>query len=271
MLPHANPPNVQRLYKIIRASIDQAEHYTAEERERIVAAYPEHERDARTKGIPTMGSGRVFALPLETVREMDFPVPQWWPRIIGLDVGWDHPTAATLLAHDTETDTVHVIAEYREREKPTALHAIALKQQMGADRIPVAWPHDALQHDKGTGVATAETYRSHGVQTLPDMAHMLVQGPKGLLKSNSLEGSVQMMLDRMITGRWKVFGSCQRWLEEFSLYHRKDGVIVSERDDLISASRVGMMMLREAKRLAPPPVDSRYQMRAARRGSAWGV
>ena len=45
------------------------------------------------------------------------------------------------------------------------------------------------------------------------------------------------MLDRMQTGRWKVFSTCRAWLEERRLYHRKDGVVVKERDDAISASR----------------------------------
>ena len=40
------------------------------------------------------------------------------------------------------------------------------------------------------------------------------------------------------TGRLKVFAHLADWFEEFRLYHRKDGLIVKERDDLISATRV---------------------------------
>ena len=54
------------------------------------------------------------------------------------------------------------------------------------------------------------------------------------------------MLDRMQTGRWRVFSTCTNWLEERRLYHRKDGKIVKERDDTISASRYAMMMKRFA-------------------------
>jgi hypothetical protein len=54
------------------------------------------------------------------------------------------------------------------------------------------------------------------------------------------------MLQRMQTGRWKVFSTCGEWLEERRLYHRKDGKIVKERDDVISASRYALMMLRFA-------------------------
>jgi hypothetical protein len=40
---------------ITRMQIDDAEHYTPEQRQAIIDAYPEHEREARTKGIPSLG------------------------------------------------------------------------------------------------------------------------------------------------------------------------------------------------------------------------
>ena len=55
------------------------------------------------------------------------------------------------------------------------------------------------------------------------------------------------MLSRMETGRWKVFASCNDWLEERRTYHRKDGKIVKVADDVLSASRYALMMLRHAR------------------------
>lgn len=54
------------------------------------------------------------------------------------------------------------------------------------------------------------------------------------------------MLDRMQTGRLKVFAGLDDWLQEFRLYHRKDGRVVKVRDDLMSATRYGLMMRRKA-------------------------
>jgi hypothetical protein len=54
------------------------------------------------------------------------------------------------------------------------------------------------------------------------------------------------MLDRMQTGRLKVFSHLNDWFEEFRLYHRKDGLIVKQNDDLMSATRYAMMMKRYA-------------------------
>ena len=54
------------------------------------------------------------------------------------------------------------------------------------------------------------------------------------------------MLDRMQTGRFKVFRHLEDWFSEFRLYHRKDGKVTKEGDDLMAATRYGVMMLRLA-------------------------
>ena len=55
------------------------------------------------------------------------------------------------------------------------------------------------------------------------------------------------MLDRMQTGRLKVLRHLNDWFEEFRLYHRKDGKVVKEGDDLMAATRYGIMSLRHAR------------------------
>lgn len=85
----------------------------------------------------------------------------------------------------------------------------------------------------------AKQYTEAGLNMLPTHA----QFPDG---SVSVEAGIMEMLDRMQTGRFKVFEHLNEWFEEFRLYHRKDGAIVKLRDDLMSATRYAMMMLREA-------------------------
>lgn len=65
--------------------------------------------------------------------------------------------------------------------------------------------------------------------------------------TNGVEAGISDMLQRMQTGRFKVFSTVGDWFEEFRLYHRKDGRIVKERDDVISASRYALMMKRFAR------------------------
>jgi len=218
-------------------TIDDAGHYTPEERARIVAAYPEHEREARAKGVPTLGSGRVYPVTEESLREEQPHIPKHWARICGLDIGWDHPTAAVWMAWDEDADVLHVYDCYRVREQTPVVHAAALNAR--GKWIPVAWPHDGLLHDPGWGMPIAQQYRDHGANLLPHKA-TFADG------SNGVEAGVLDILDRMKTGRFKVAAHLNDWWEEFRLYHRKDGQIVKEGDDLMAATRYGLMMLRHA-------------------------
>lgn len=223
--------------QVVTMTIDDAGHYTPEARAKIIASYPPHEREARTKGIPSMGSGRIFPVPEEDIICAPFSIPQSWAQINGIDFGWDHPFGAARCAWDRDNDVFYVVGEYRQREVSPIIHSAAIKPW--GEWIPVSWPHDGLQHDKGSGEQLAAQYRAQGLNLLQDRATF----DDG---TNGVEAGISDMLQRMQTGRWKVFSTCQLWLEEFRLYHRKDGQIVKERDDVISASRYALMMKRFA-------------------------
>ena len=75
-------------------------------------------------------------------------------------------------------------------------------------------------------------------------------GPDGKPGGNSVEAGVSIMLERMQSRSLRVFAHLSDWFDEYRLYHRKDGIIVKEDDDVISATRYGIMMLRKAKPLA---------------------
>lgn len=245
-------------------TIDDAEHIPAVERQRIIDSYPPHEREARTRGIPILGSGRIFPFPRDMLACQSFAIPKHWARIGGIDIGWDHPTAAVELAHDRDSDTIYVINAYRAREQTVAVHAGALVPW--GKSLPWAWPHDAFQHDKGSGEQIADLYQRHGLKMLQE--HSQFADDRG----NGVEAGIFEMVDRMQTARLKVFSHLEDWLEEFDLYHRKDGKVVKERDDLLSATRYAMMMLRYA-RAAPLPIDP-YEVNwrnAGRRGKGWAA
>lgn len=224
--------------EVVTMTIDDAEHYSDEERARIIASYPPHEREARTKGVPSMGSGRIFPVPEEDIVCEPMDIPNIWPQIVGIDFGWDHPFAATRCAWDRDNDVFYVIGEYRQREATPIIHAASIKPW--GEWIPVSWPHDGMQHDKGSGEQLAEQYRAQGLNLTAERA-TFQDG------TNGVEAGVLDMLQRMQTGRWKVFSTCKSWLEEFRIYHRDEGKIVKERDDLLSASRYALMMKRFAE------------------------
>lgn len=223
---------------VVNMTIDDAEHFTLEQRAAVVAGYPEHEREARAKGIPILGSGRVFPVAESGIAVQPFPVPPHWPRIVGLDLGIDHPTAAAWLAWDRDADTLYVTDAYRVRDAAIAIHAAAIRAR--GEWIPVAWPHDGLQRDKGSGEQLAAQYKAQGLAMLANRA-TFEDGSSGV------EAGVAEMLTRMQTMRLKVFAHLADWFEEFRLYHRKDGLIVKDGDDLLAATRYAVMMRRFAR------------------------
>lgn len=232
-------------------TIEDVEHYSAEERAAIIASYPEHERGARTKGIPQLGSGRVFPLDDDDLRVAPFQIPPHWVQICGMDFGWDHPSAGVRLAWDRDNDIMYVTSAYRRREATPVIFAGAVKP-WGA-WLPWAWPHDGLQHDKGSGEQLAKQYKDQGLNMLPLRA-TFEDG------SNGLEAGIADLMDRMQTGRLKVFATLREWFEEFNLYHRKDGLIVKEADDLLSATRYAVMMRRFAIVQNKPAVTNKFQV-----------
>jgi len=52
-----------------------------------------------------------------------------------------------------------------------------------------------------------------------------------------VEQGITEMLERVQTGRFKVFRGQEQWIEEFRYYRRQDGLIVKERDDLNRSAR----------------------------------
>lgn len=230
-----NEPSPDRV--VITMTIDDVEHYTQEERERIIASYPAHEREARAKGIPTLGSGRIFPIEEGAIKIDPFKLPTHWPRINGIDFGWDHPSAAVQCAWDRDTDTWYVVRAYRAREQTPILMAPAVNAW--GTWVPTSWPHDGLQHDKGSGEQLAKQYANAGMRMLKDRATF----DDG---TNGVEAGLMDMLDRMQTGRFKVFSNLDDWFSEFRLYHRKDGKVVKKTDDLLSATRYALMMKRKA-------------------------
>jgi hypothetical protein len=237
---------------LTRMTIYDAEHYTDEERAAIIASYPAHERDARSKGIPILGSGRCYPVSEEDISCDIFDIPKHWHRIGALDFGWEHPTAAVDLAHDTDDDIVYVVKTYKKTEATPTVHCQTLKKW----KMPIwTWPHDGEMRERGSGKQFSKQYAEEGLEMLP----MHAQFDDG---SISVAAGVSEILTRMQDGRFKVFRHLEDWFSEFRNYHRKDGVIVAELDDLMSATRYGVVMLRFAEAVKTKTVRATHKKRS---------
>jgi len=223
--------------KLVNATIDDAEHYSPEQRASIIAGYPAHERDARAKGIPVLGSGKVYPVDEESYVCDPYPLGKHLLKLAAIDFGINHPTAVVWLAWDRDTDTVIVYDSMRIKDTSVVLQAplIAAKGKW----IPCCYPHDGDNREKGSGRTLAEQYRELGVNMLPEPVKHMDGG-------NSVEAGISDVLNRMQTGRLKIFSNQLQLVEELRMYHRKNGLIHKVDEDLADALRYGVMGIRFA-------------------------
>ena len=228
-----------RVY-IKNATWKDAPHLSPKECADYLAEYPEHERETRSTGIPMMGQGAVFKWPDELIICDGFTIPNYYAEINGCDFGINHPQAGARLAHDRDNDCVYLVDEYKEQGQDAAHHV--QRFNIWGQAIPVAWPHDGVNREKGTGEQLSEIYAESGANMLGLSARWLDDKGGG----QSVERGVMELNDRAKTGRFKVFSHCTQFLEEKRFLHRKDGKIVAVRDDIFKSVLYGMMMLRYA-------------------------
>lgn len=236
---------------LINMTIEDVDHWSAEEKAAVINKYPAHEREARSKGIPILGSGLIFLTPEVNLRMTAInPLPRHWVYIWGFDFGVNHPFAAVLVGWDRDANAVYVVhcirmkAVYGQIIRPLD-HAEAVKAYLSGHggEIPIAWPQDGTARENTSeGETVAAIYRKHKLNMLHEHATF---SDGGL----STEAGILQMEEYMTTGRFKVFDHNTNWFEEYRLYHREDGKIVKVDDDLLSATRCAIMMLRKARLL----------------------
>ena len=194
-------------------------HLSEEDKADLIAQIPPYQRDARTKGIPALGSGAVYQVPESDIRVKDFEVPSHWPRGFALDTGWDS-TAAVWGALDREAQVLYVYRIYKRGQAEPPVHANALRSR-GA-WIPGVG--DAAAINNNDGLQFLEIYRRLGLNLE--------------LADKAVEAGIQEVYELLSAGRLKVFESCGSWFEEFRLYRRDEkGRIVKQNDHLIDCTR----------------------------------
>ena len=237
---------------LVIASWEDAEHIANVKgrMEYLLGQLSPHERDMRSKGLPLMGSGLIFPIPDDQIMIDPIDIPDHWPRINGMDFGWDHPTACAFLAWDKENDIVYMYGEFSQNKTLPPIVASAIKAK--GDWIPIIWPHDGMSvADKQSGKAMKELYEDEGLKMHDTwFTNPPADGKKEGTGGNSVEAGLISMYQRMETGRFKVFKTCTEFFREKGIYHRKSrngqSEIVRLNDDVISACRYAIQSLRHA-------------------------
>jgi hypothetical protein len=222
---------------VVMMSWDDAAHLSDEDKAELLAECAPHQRDARAKGIPSMGAGAIYPVPESEIVCRPFPLPAYWPRLYGLDVGWKR-TAAIWLAHDRSTDTVYAYAEHYRGQAEPSVHAAAIRAR-GA-WVPGAIDPAARGRSQVDGKSLMDGYTDLGLDLMP--------------ADNAVEAGIAAVFERLSTGRLKVFSTLQKLLYEYRIYRRDEkGRVVKENDHAMDALRYACMGLQAMARTKPIP------------------
>src|SRR5262249_1103743 len=124
-------------------------------------------------------------------------------------------------------------------------HVQRIHGMTGGLRVPVAWPHDGTQHDKGSGLPLAGQYRNFGANMNQGQAVN-----HGTTRHN-IEPPLEEMPQARFAGNITNGSHNTELIEELRNYHRdEDFRIVKQRDDLVSALRYAIMMRRLGKSMS---------------------
>jgi phage terminase large subunit-like protein len=228
-----------------RITSEETKHITAARAEELAAGYSDAERETRLEGIPQLGSGPVFPLELLPGLVRSFnpdDLPSYARHCVGVDFGFGHPFATVYIAWAFDTGELWVIDSFRMERSTPLYHVQRIHSMTRGLRIPIAWPHDGAQHDKGSGLPLSQQYKNFGANMMGRHAH------NHGTDHNNVEPALEELRELMFHGKLIIAGQNNELLEEMRHYHRdEDFRLVKQRDDLVSALRYATMMRRYGK------------------------
>lgn len=229
-------PEITPSRYLVQAGWQDVPHLDEKTKEEMLASIPPHLRDARTKGIPSLGSGAIYPVPLQDIEVKPFAIEPYWPRAYALDVGWKR-TAAIWGAWNPLDNTLYLYAEHYQGQAVPAIHAESIKAR--GEWISGVIDPAARGRSQEDGKQIIATYKALKLDITP--------------ANNSVEAGLYQTWQMMATGRLKVFSTLQNWKAEYGLYRRdENGKIVKEFDHLMDAMRYLVMSGRAVASVVKP-------------------
>jgi phage terminase large subunit-like protein len=217
-------------------------HLDAKVKAELLASYPPHQRDARTKGRPSLGQGAIFPVEEDKISVAPFEIPKWWPRCYGMDVGLR--TAAMWAAKDPSSNIIYFYREYYREEAEPGTHAAAIKAP--GSWIPGVIDPASRGRTPIDGRRLIDMYRNLGLQVTE--ADNTVGG------GMNDEAGLYSMWEAMEAGNFKVFSTLTRFWREFRLYRRDvKGRVVKKDDELVDCARYVWNSGRNKMKQQTPP------------------
>ncbi len=225
---------------VVNLTWDDVPHLSKKDKDLLLASYSPHERDARSKGIPQLGSGAIYPIVEEDIVCAPFDLSDKWPRACGMDVGWKK-TAAIWGAYDRKSDVIYCYSEYYRGYAEPAIHADAIASR--GRWVPIAVDCHSDRHSEAGSVALLTMYEKFGLNIMKAN-----NGP------GTLDPSILEVYQRLSSGRLKIMSHLLNTLGEFRVYRRDEkGKIVKDNDHLMDALRYLCMSIQEI--METPPDD----------------
>lgn len=207
----------------ICAGWDDVPHLDEEWKKQALASYPDNEKLARTQGIPTSGSGRIFPLPEEYVIVEPFKIPSYFPRAFGIDFGWNN-TAVIWAAQDPSSHIIYIYAEHFRQRQELAVITDTIRKR-GSWMRGLGDPA-GYQRADARGLNWFELYAEQEIVIYPAPG----RGP------HSKDPRIAKVQSLFEAGQLKIFSNCTNFLKEYRMYRRdEEGRIVKKNDHLIDA------------------------------------
>lgn len=220
---------------MVMAGWDDVPHLSETEKKRMLGECEPHLVKSRSKGIPSLGSGAIYPVEEEEITCKPFMIPDYWPRVYGMDVGWKK-TAVVWGAIDRETGTVYLYSEHYRGQAEPSVHASGIK--LRGDWIPGTIDPASRGRSQKDGENLFELYELQGLT---------------LTKAdNAVEAGIHKVFEMLSTGQMKVFSNLQNWLKEYRIYRRdENGKVVKENDHIMDATRYLAMTGIEIAKVKP--------------------
>lgn len=214
---------------VTMAGWDDVPHLTQRDKDILFASIPPYQRDARTKGIPQLGSGAVYPVPESDYVINPIEIPKHWKRVYGLDVGWNR-TAAVWAAIDPQTNIIYLYNEYYKGEAEPSIHAVGIKSR--GEWIPGIIDTAARGRSQIDGDNLFQMYKDLGLKI-----HNA---------NKSVETGLYTCWELLSTGQIKVFSTMTNFMNEIRMYRRDEkGKIIKSNDHLMDAFRYLIMTGRD--------------------------
>lgn len=218
---------------VVTSTVYEAPHMTPEAIERLEATLPQqHMKDARLRGIPSIGQGMVYPINMEElfIDSHDIPTSNML-YCMAIDFGWFN-TAVIHMAYNLETGIYYILEEYKQGEKTPEQHSqyiqlIDLQKKISFHKICDPSKGAIIQSGANSGRHVATLFQDFGI-TFADA-------------NNQVDSGIMKTLYAMQHGRLKISTHCVELVRELRAYsYNKKGEIKKVNDHLADCLRYCM-------------------------------